>query len=106
VREGMRTDLLLLDSNPREDVVAFRQNHGVMARGFWLTRDKLDAALTTLAEVQSEADLDTQISETAVRVAAEQAESLTQEGFVFDARMLMALTRTLRAEGLELRVPI
>src|SRR5207253_8542048 len=78
---------------------AFRQNRGVMARGFWLTRDKLDAALTTLAEVQSEADLDTQISGTAVRVAAEKAESLTQQGFVFDARMLMALARTLRAEG-------
>jgi len=99
VREGMRADLLLLDSNPLEDVVAFRQNRGVMARGFWLTRDKLDAALTTLAEVQSEADLDTQISGTAVRVAAEKAESLTQQGFVFDARMLMALARTLRAEG-------
>ncbi len=56
VREGMRADLLLLDSNPLEDVVAFRQNRGVMARGFWLTRDKLDAALTTLAEVQSEAE--------------------------------------------------
>jgi hypothetical protein len=99
VREGMRADLLLLDGNPLEDVVAFRQNRGVMANGFWLTRDKLDAALTTLAQVQSEADQDTQVSETAVRVAAEKAESLTQEGFVFDARMLTALARTLRAEG-------
>jgi imidazolonepropionase-like amidohydrolase len=99
VREGMRADLLLLDGNPLEDVVAIRQNRGVMAHGFWLTRDKLDAALTTLAQGQSEADQDTQVSETAVRVAAEKAESLTQEGFVFDARMLTALARTLRAEG-------
>ena len=101
VREGLRADLLLLDSNPLEDVVAFRQNRGVMARGFWLTRDKLDAALTTLAEVQSEADLDTLISETAVGVAAEQVESLTQQGFVFDSRILTGLASTLRAEGYE-----
>ena len=99
VREGMRADLLLLDGNPLEDVVVFRQNRGVMAHGFWLTRDKLDAALTTLAQVQSEPDQNTRVSETAVREAAEKVESLIQDGFVFDARILTALARILRAKG-------
>ena len=48
-----------------------------------------------------EADLDTLISETAVGVAAEQVESLTQQGFVFDSRILTGLASTLRAEGYE-----
>jgi hypothetical protein len=100
VSEGMRADLILLDSNPLEDVAAFRRNRGVMAHGFWLARDKLDATLTTLAQVQSEFDENTLVSEAAVQLAAEKAESLTQDGFVFNARLLMMLAGTLRAEGL------
>ena len=95
VREGMRADLLLLDGNPLEDLGAFRQNRGVMAQGFWLTRDKLNVALATLAQVQSEAAQETQVSEAAVRVAAEKAEFLTHDGFVFDAAILSALARSL-----------
>lgn len=99
VREGMRADLILLDGNPLEDVAVLRQNRGVMAHGFWLDRDRLDAALTTLAQAQSEPDQDTQVSDAAIREAVEKTESLTRDGFVFSARRLMGLARTLRGEG-------
>jgi len=98
VREGMRADLILLDANPLEDVAAFRQNRGVMAAGLWLDRDKLDAALNSLAQLQSERDADTEVSETAIHAAADKAESLGEDGFVFDPRFLMALARALPAD--------
>lgn len=98
IREGMRADLILLDGNPLEDVAALRQNGGVMAHGFWLDRDRLDAALNALSQVQSEQDGDTTVSDAAIRAAVEKAEHLSQDGFVFSASRLMSLADTLRGE--------
>jgi imidazolonepropionase-like amidohydrolase len=42
VTVGQRADLVLLESNPLEDVRATRQRLGVMSRGRWYPRDELD----------------------------------------------------------------
>jgi predicted amidohydrolase YtcJ len=42
VAVGQRADLILLESNPLEDVRATRQRLGVMSRGRWYTQGALD----------------------------------------------------------------
>jgi imidazolonepropionase-like amidohydrolase len=45
---GKRADLLLLERNPLEDVAAFNHPLGVMVRGRWLPREKLQSLLSAL----------------------------------------------------------
>ena len=45
---GKRADLLLLERNPLEDVSAFEQPVGVMARGRWIPRETLHRLLSAL----------------------------------------------------------
>jgi len=45
---GKRADLLLLDRNPLETVSAFDQPAGVMVRGRWLPRERLQEMLSAL----------------------------------------------------------
>ena len=51
VAEGRRADLLLLESNPLQDVKHTRDIAGVMVRGKWLPRSELDAMLERTAVV-------------------------------------------------------
>jgi imidazolonepropionase-like amidohydrolase len=53
VSEGKRADLLLLDTNPLEDVKHTRDIAGVMVRGRWLPRSELDALLERTAVAAS-----------------------------------------------------
>jgi len=43
IAPGYRADLLLLPSDPRDDLTALRRPLGVMRDGVWLDRDRLDA---------------------------------------------------------------
>ena len=47
---GLSADLILLADNPLEDVRAAAHPLGVMARGRWLDRERLDARLAAIAE--------------------------------------------------------
>ncbi len=49
VREGMRADLILLDDDPLLDIWNTRRISGVMMRGLWMPRERLDRALARLA---------------------------------------------------------
>ncbi len=49
VKEGLEADLLLIESNPLEDVSAVRKLAGVMVRGRWLPRSEIDQKLEELA---------------------------------------------------------
>ncbi|MFY0571939.1 amidohydrolase family protein [Archangium lansingense] len=51
VAKGRRADLLLLESNPLQDVKHTRDIAGVMVRGRWLPRSELDALLERTAVV-------------------------------------------------------
>lgn len=54
VEEGKKADLVLLNSNPLEDIQNLRNIRGVMRNGDWLDRDKLDRLLLELEEKYSE----------------------------------------------------
>ncbi len=45
---GQRADLVLLESNPMEDVSATRQRLGVMSRRRWYSQDELDRLVAEL----------------------------------------------------------
>ena len=49
VKTGAVADLILLDANPLDDITNTRRIHGVMVRGRWLPRSKLDGLLDRLA---------------------------------------------------------
>ncbi|NMO19592.1 amidohydrolase family protein [Pyxidicoccus fallax] len=49
VAQGLRADLLLLDSDPRQDVRNTRAISGVVLRGRWIPRAELDAMLEEVA---------------------------------------------------------
>ncbi|UCE04501.1 MAG: amidohydrolase family protein, partial [bacterium] len=42
---GKRADLLLIEGNPLEDLTHLLRLKGVMVRGIWLTKDKLNQML-------------------------------------------------------------
>ncbi len=49
IAAGMRADLLLIDGNPLHDLNRLKQPLGVMVRGRWLTRTRLQELLAELA---------------------------------------------------------
>ena len=49
IEPGKRADLVLLDSNPIEDLSAVDEIAGVMVRGRWFSREEIDARLATIA---------------------------------------------------------
>jgi len=99
IKRGMRADLILLDGNPLADVAAYRRNRGVMARGRWLDRALLDAALDKLAAANSEPDSTVDTSEAAVARLVSRLKTAIDKGFVFSATRLSALAVTLRKVG-------
>lgn len=50
VAVGQRADLLLLDSNPLDDLANLADLAGVMVRGRWIAREEINRRLETLAE--------------------------------------------------------
>lgn len=49
IAKGMRADLLLLESNPLEDITATERRVGVMLKGTYYTQDELDTWLAEIA---------------------------------------------------------
>ncbi|QBA64477.1 amidohydrolase family protein [Muriicola soli] len=49
VKEGLSADLLLVRTNPLEDIQALKQLSGVMVRGKWLDRKTIDKKLKVIA---------------------------------------------------------
>lgn len=50
IAPGNRADLILLNSNPLENISNIRDQAGVMVRGIWLSREEIDAGLAEIAE--------------------------------------------------------
>jgi len=49
IAAGQRADLLLLQGNPLENLAVLKRPSGIMVRGRWLPREKLDELLKPLA---------------------------------------------------------
>ena len=54
VKAGHRADLLLVDSNPLDDLSGLYHPAGVMVRGQWLSRQALDAMLDEIATARQQ----------------------------------------------------
>ncbi len=52
IAPGRRADLLLVDSNPLQDLTALKRPTGVMVRGRWLPRQELDSMLKRLTNLE------------------------------------------------------
>lgn len=50
IAPGQRADLILLNTNPLEDISNIRDIAGVMVRGIWISKEDIDARLTEIAE--------------------------------------------------------
>jgi len=50
IKEGSRADLVLLNGNPFEDLTVIESHKGVMIRGEWLSRQKIDQKLDEIAQ--------------------------------------------------------
>jgi imidazolonepropionase-like amidohydrolase len=45
IATGFEADLVMLDSNPLQDITSTRRVHGVMVRGVWYARPDIEAML-------------------------------------------------------------
>jgi len=99
IQKGMRADLVILDTNPLRDAAAYRANRGVMAHGFWLSREDLDAALAKLEKIEAEPDAAVDASRPAVSALVSRVKALAAGGFVFSAPRLTALADLVRVDG-------
>ncbi len=99
VRRGMRADLVLLDRNPLEDPTVYAANAGVMVRGFWLPRERLDAALARLAAIYAESDA-VEITRSDAAALRQRASALIEKGFVFDPQTVDAANAAAASVGL------
>lgn len=95
---GMRADLVLLASNPLEDVGAYRANLGVMARGRWYSRASLDAALDGVARIYGEPNLQT-VDPATVEKLAGAAQARAKAGYVFEDAALTAAADAFARHG-------
>ena len=49
IREGLDADMILVDSNPLENIKALRQLSGVMLQGKWMDKEEIDQKLRDIA---------------------------------------------------------
>ncbi|MBQ4822754.1 amidohydrolase family protein [Aquimarina sp. MMG016] len=50
IKEGLDADIVILDTNPLEDIKALQQVSGVMVRGKWLPKEMIDKKLSEVAK--------------------------------------------------------
>jgi hypothetical protein len=50
LKEGMAADILLVNSNPLEDIKALKDLSGVMVRGKWISKEDIDQKLQSIAK--------------------------------------------------------
>jgi len=50
LKEGMAADILLVNSNPVEDISALKDLSGVIVRGVWLSKEAIDQKLQLIAQ--------------------------------------------------------
>lgn len=99
VRHGLRADLVLLDSDPTQDLDAYYHNQGVVVRGRWLDRTALDAALARLAQIEAEPDRGFAVSDASLRSLLREVSRLAADHIALDQRHLAPAVAGLRRLG-------
>ena len=101
VEAGKRADLLVLSANPLEDPANLKSIRGVVVRGIWLPRERLDNALAEIDRVYNAADVERWVDphpEDLERLV-ERMTSLEEAGYVFKIHQLEYLHDLLEARG-------
>lgn len=97
IKVGMRADLVLLDKNPLEDPTAYSANAGVMVRGLWLSRKRLNTALNALASIYADDTATPKFNKKAKKDLVAKTASLTESGYVISAPILRDAASALEA---------
>jgi hypothetical protein len=99
VRHGLRADLVLLGSDPTENLDAYFHNQGVLVRGRWLDRAALDAALAHLAQIEAEPDSGFAVSDASLRALLREVSRLAADHIALDQKHLAPAVASLRGLG-------
>jgi imidazolonepropionase-like amidohydrolase len=99
IRAGERADLVLLKADPTKDPSAYRQNHGVMAHGFWIPRQSLDSALDRLAAAYAENDGTVAINHASVSALLAHITRHLNAGIIFNAKAVLGAADAVREVG-------
>jgi Amidohydrolase family len=97
VKHGLRADLVLLGSDPTQDLGAYYHNQGVVVRGRWLDRAALDVALGRLAQVEAEPDF--AVSDASIRALLREVSRLAADHIALDQKHLVSAVASLRGLG-------
>jgi hypothetical protein len=99
VATGMRADLVLLGSDPMQNLNAYRDNRGTVVRGIYLDRVALQGALTRLAEIEAEPDSLYRIDKRTMNDLVKDVENLAARHIVLDTSYLIPAVRSLGQLG-------
>ncbi len=99
VRRGLRADLVLLGSDPTQDLDAYYHNQGVVVRGRWLDRAALDLALARLAQIEAEPDSGFAVTDASLRALLREVSRLAADHVALDQKHLTPAAASLRVLG-------
>ena len=99
IRPRMRADIVLLESDPLADPLAYERNEGVMARGRWLSREAIDGALAQLAALYARNAAPRAATSAEADQLVRRAAEAVGRGFVFNARVIAEAAAALRHAG-------
>jgi Amidohydrolase family len=99
IATGMRADLVLLGSDPMQDLHAYRDNRGTIVRGIYLDRAALRIALERLAKIEAESDAEYRIDKGTMHDLIKDVERLAMRHIVLDPTHLTPAVSSLSQLG-------
>ena len=99
VATGMRADLVLLGSDPMQDLHAYRDNRGTVVRGIYLDRAALRIALARLAEIEAERDVEYRVDKQTMSDLVRDVKKLAARHIVLDPTRLTPAVSSLSQLG-------
>jgi Amidohydrolase family len=99
VEIGMRADLVILGSDPMQDLHAYRDNRGTVVRGVFLDHAALQSALSRLAAIEAEPDADYRISTLTADALIKDVQRLAAHHIALDPKSLAPAEASLAQLG-------
>jgi hypothetical protein len=99
IATGFRADLVLLGSDPMQDLHAYRDNRGTMVRGIYLDRTALRIALARLADIESESDAEYRVDRQTMNDLVKNVKKLAARHIVLDPTHLTSAVSSLGQLG-------
>ncbi len=99
IATGMRADLVLLGSDPLQDLHAYRDNRGTVVRGIYLDRAALRMALARLAKIEAEPDAAYRLDKQTMNDLVKDVKTLAARHIVLDPMYLTPAVSSLSQMG-------